>query len=224
MYKCIHLCNRRDTVCLAERDLDSDVIIERFSTPLLMHWNTWIAVRSIEDGSRLYINEGIKMLLLIEALSDWTKDVALLSYCPADMPQDLLLFMMLAADILFFKATQSICRIPIMENNKCSMSKLLGIFIIVCLAPPGTEKAHAVNLWPWFTGDSWSQLYAFYPCELHSPKDILTWSDDSAMTLRGCLDCLNWKMFKKKKTLQRYWWPQRCCQLLGVTLYRCFCP
>lgn len=49
------------TLFLAERDLDLDVIIERFSTPLLMHRDTWIAGRSIEDGSCLYINEGIKM-------------------------------------------------------------------------------------------------------------------------------------------------------------------
>ena len=45
--------------------LDSDVIIERFSTPLLTQRDTRIAGRSIEDASRLSdINEGIKALLI----------------------------------------------------------------------------------------------------------------------------------------------------------------
>ena len=201
-----------------------------------MHWNTWIGGRSIEDGSRLYINEGNKMLLLIEALSDWTKDVALLSYCPADMPQDLLLFMMLAADILFFKATQSICRIPVMETNKCSMSKTLRNFHhrmsrptrhskVLDLCNVSVREAHAVNLWPCV---HWGQLIttvctlSLWSCTLlkmfwHGLM-ILLWLSWAVWTVQ------TEKMFKKKKNLQGYWRPQRCCQLLAVTLYQCFYP
>lgn len=94
-------------------------------------------------------------------------------------------------------------QLPLWRLTNAQCQKLLKMFIIVCVTPLGTAKSLTLQcfwliLWmcdPASTGDSWSQLHALYPCELHSPKDVLTWSDDSAMTLRGCLDCPNWNKF-----------------------------
>lgn len=41
---------------------DSGILIERFSLPFLLCRGMWMAGRSMEDGFRVYINEGIKVL------------------------------------------------------------------------------------------------------------------------------------------------------------------
>lgn len=182
-------------------------------------------------------------ILLIEALSDRTRDVAPLSLCPADMPQESPLFVLMLYDAccryhIFQGNTNSTIHMsgsPLWRLTNARCQKLLVVFIIVRLAPLGTAKSltcamflsERLTVWmcdPASTGDSWSPLCALYPCELHSPKDVLTWSGDPAMTLRGCLDCPNSNMFKKRKNLWWYLWPQRCCQLSGVTLYRYVFP
>lgn len=70
-----------------------------------------------------------------------------------------------------------------LTNAQCQ--KPSESFIIVCLAPLGTAKSltcamflsERLVLWscdPVSAEDSWSRLYALYPWELHSPKDVQT--------------------------------------------------
>ncbi len=62
-YQCTKHCIWAITEVLhvwQREDLNSDVIIERFGTPLFMHCGTWVAGRSIEDRSCVYIDEGKK--------------------------------------------------------------------------------------------------------------------------------------------------------------------
>ena len=97
-----------------------------------------------------------------------------------------------AAEILFFKATQttqSICLIPIMETNKRPMSETLRDFHhrtrhwkVLDLCDVSVSEAHIVNLWPCIHWGQPITTYALYPYELHSAKDVLTCSVDSAVT------------------------------------------
>ena len=80
----------------------------------------------------------------------------------------------------FFKVprtTRSICLIPIMETNKCLMSKSLRNSYHWVSRPTKHNvfldfAPERLTLWisdPACTEDSWSQLYALHPRELHSP-------------------------------------------------------
>lgn len=119
-------------------------------------------------------------------------------------------FVMLAADTRFFKATrttQSIRPAPIVETNKCSMSKTLWNcppcwslptrhYRVLDLGTVSVGEAHAVNVWPWIdrlipavcTLTPWGA-----PC-LRCPDVV-------GRFCGGCLDCPNWEKERKENLL-----------------------
>lgn len=149
----------------------------------------WLSIQVVLTHCNLYQTEPKRCVFYV-----------FVSFNTVKTPQEFLYlfrcFMKLAVIMFRGNTVYSFSRLLWGQTN-AQCQKLPGIFIMVCLAPRGTAKSLAcatllserLLLWlcdPASGGDSWSPLHPLYPCELLSPGDIETRSDNSAMTLLGC--------------------------------------
>lgn len=120
-----------------------------------------------------------------------------------------------------------------METNKCSMSKTLkNVHYCMCrstrhsqildLCNVSGSYCESVTLHPLGTADH-NCMHFILVCSTllkmfwHGLM-ILQWLSGAVWTVQTETS------FFLFETLQWYWWPQRCCQRLGVTLYKYILP